>query len=1080
MAARLFVAPAASGKSAWSIQYAQAAAQNLQRTPIIVVPTPLQARSLRTRLARAGGALGVNVWLLHELYVAILREAAVTYVELAEPVQFRLIRAVVDRCIEQGVVSYYASLRERAGFIRVLQQFIGEMKSAGITPEALAKAFDEAASPPRLTELAAIYTAYQQVLRDNQWTDRAGLAWLAAATLASRELSLPERWSPLIFDGFDNFTNIQLDILGALAARPLDLVVTLTGDAAGLRGERPVRTAHGRFATSAGRLAATLNIQPEPLPVQPAKPVSPLAHLAENLFQPHREQRDPAGTLVLMEASNRATEVRAALRWLKERLVHDGYSPGDVALLARDMSAYRDIIVQIASEFGMPVRLHDGMPLRGNPAVAGLLELLQLMVPNARSNQPALPRRRVIEAWRSPYFSWGGWDEDGTPDVTAPAIAAGDAERLERVALQGRVIGGLDQWLEAFTILVERKTEDDRDEEATSAALAITGTDAGVLMEKFRRFVQVLSPPAGEQTMRDFVCWLEELIGPDPADASVAQVQTATPTAPARGSFSLEMVAQIHNGNTATRDIAALRALKDVLRGLVWAEEAVASATRRPRLLDFAGFYSELAGAIDAAEYHPPLEQSGVLLAANTVEVRGVPFRAIAVLGLAEGELPQRIAEDPFLRDADRKLLQRAGMAIEFSTLSAETEYFYETVTRARDQLLLVRPRLADNGAEWEPSPYWEEVRTLLPAQPVSVAGEAVLGVSQAASVAELVENLTRDPHPTALAWLSQYRPGRWEHLQHASELLRQRRQRHATPYDGDLSALQAIFTGHFGPDYRWSASRLEKYRTCGFFFLTDSVYRLAPREEPQEGLDVAQLGTIYHRIFEQIYRAVQDCTDLNQLLDALSRVAGAILDEAPRREGFRETAWWKATRDEIIETVRRCLEALHDAAGRFVPIAYEQRFGDDIPLTVEQDDDYFCLHGVIDRVDRDPISGQVRVIDYKTGSTGFTDRDLDAGHKIQLPLYALAAQESLRLGAVVDGFYWQIRKAEASELRLAGFQNGVADAIAVAVKHAWEAIHGVREGRFPPTPPAAGCPSYCPAAAFCWHYRAGYQQGTR
>ena len=109
------------------------------------------------------------------------------------------------------------------------------------------------------------------------------------------------------------------------------------------------------------------------------------------------------------------------------------------------------------------------------------------------------------------------------------------------------------------------------------------------------------------------------------------------------------------------------------------------------------------------------------ILVADVVQARGVPFRAVAVLGLAEGEFPATLSEDPFLRDADRaRLRDEFGLPLEPSTESAEAEFFYETITRPRERLLLTRPRLADNGAPWQASPYWEEVRRLVAAEPAA------------------------------------------------------------------------------------------------------------------------------------------------------------------------------------------------------------------------------------------------------------------------------------------------------------------------------------------------------------------------
>jgi len=298
-------------------------------------------------------------------------------------------------------------------------------------------------------------------------------------------------------------------------------------------------------------------------------------------------------------------------------------------------------------------------------------------------------------------------------------------------------------------------------------------------------------------------------------------------------------------------------------------------------------------------------------------------------------------------------------------------------------------------------------------------------------------------------------------------------------PYDGDLTAHAEAFARRFGPEHVWSSSRLEQYVTCGFFFFVASVLRLEPREEPTEGLDARQLGNIYHRILQEVYQKVsaKDRTSLEELLAALPVVAERVLDEAPRREGFRETAWWAETRWEIVERVRRSLEALVELDGDFVPSRFEEPFGlqGSPPLVVETGQGRFLLRGIIDRIDRGS-GGAVRVIDYKTSApSGFTKAAVAEGKKLQLPLYALAARDALGLGEPVDGFYWHVRQAERSSFTLSGFDGGPDGAIKVALDKAWGAVRGARSGLFVPRAPEGGCPSYCPAAAFCWRYQAGY-----
>jgi ATP-dependent helicase/nuclease subunit B len=134
-------------------------------------------------------------------------------------------------------------------------------------------------------------------------------------------------------------------------------------------------------------------------------------------------------------------------------------------------------------------------------------------------------------------------------------------------------------------------------------------------------------------------------------------------------------------------------------------------------------------------------------------------------------------------------------------------------------------------------------------------------------------------------------------------------------------------------------------------------------------------------------------------------------------------------------------------------------------------------LRGKIDRVDTDG-AGQARVIDYKTSAIGLAAHDLTKGQHLQLPLYGLAAQHALGLGEVVEGFYWKIRDAGPGALRLSEFADsatgevGVGAAYAVAANHVGDYVERIRGGRFAPTPPAGGCPDYCPARAFCWRYQ--------
>jgi ATP-dependent helicase/DNAse subunit B len=284
-----------------------------------------------------------------------------------------------------------------------------------------------------------------------------------------------------------------------------------------------------------------------------------------------------------------------------------------------------------------------------------------------------------------------------------------------------------------------------------------------------------------------------------------------------------------------------------------------------------------------------------------------------------------------------------------------------------------------------------------------------------------------------------------------------------AGAFEGQLFSLEE----RFGADFGWSASKLESYGTCPFEFFVAYGLGLEPREEPEEGYDVRALGTMLHEILEK-YLAGEGGADLRE-------TAQAVFAEAPAKHGFRPTPLWELQKAELLRRLEETVAALAEASQGWRPFKQELKFGMGEPsLVLETEAGPVRLHGYIDRVDI-AEDGGLRVIDYKTGGAAITAAHLREGRRLQLPIYALAAQKALGLGTVTHGFYWHIQKAEPSSLKLEKFEDGINSAFAVAIAHVGRHVSGIRAGHFEPKPPAEGCPSYCPAVNFCWRYKKGF-----
>jgi RecB family exonuclease len=646
--------------------------------------------------------------------------------------------------------------------------------------------------------------------------------------------------------------------------------------------------------------------------------------------------------------------------------------------------------------------------------------------------------QRTLALLRSPYF-----------DLQELGFEARDADVLENVSRFGQVIAGLDQWEGALEALVARSEPAELEAFGEDLSLPWLPSPA-----EAARLKQALRSLAGRlevgipRALREWLDWLRQLL----QDTRFAQ--------------------EALNPN----DLAAVSALATVLSDLDRAEVLAALPE-----LDYSAFLGQLAGALETAWHDPDAQNDGACIQVLTViEARGLRYRAVAILGLAEGLFPEVERGDPFLNED-----LRDDLGLEPRLGREQAGLFYQAVTRADRALLLTRPYLSAQGEPWESSPFWHAAARLITQEPARVRPMGWRPLSEACSLQEvlfwaarrLAAGAGQAPAIPAL-------PGaldRWERVLQAGEVLAARlASRPEGPFEGGLDSLAADLEEAFDHWRRWSPSGLETYAGCPHRFFAERVLGLMERRTPELGFDAAQLGSLLHTILEQTFREAVDPTDEASLLVALEAVASREFETAPERLGFRANVTWDVEKAGLMELLQRNISALAAESRGWTPLALELPFGfaDAPPLELDVGGVEVQVRGLIDRLDRD-AAGRLRVIDYKTGGSHLGAGDLVDGRRLQLPLYAMAAEHALGLGTAAEGYYWHLRGAKAGGLKLSRFAGplgeGQAGAAATARKHMARILQEVQAGHFPPRPPAGGCPSYCAAAAWCWRFQPGF-----
>jgi len=797
-----------------------------------------------------------------------------------------------------------------------------------------------------------------------------------------------------------------------LLERSTNLLITLPGDVASSR------TAHRRFSRTLSTLQKDIALNLQEASTPPFLPAE-IAHVEKNLFEPIPTFIIKPDQPFLKELRSPSEEAREALRWIKALIIREHIPLQECAIFAPNLDQYQPHLRSAAHEFGLPVHFTLGNSLTTSPAITALIQLLNLPTQNFRTNA-------VFKVLRSPYFSFG--------------LPLETIDSLEQVSHLGMVVEGREQWNEIWERLSPSGTSSpfDLDDERILKILP-HGKDIQALQTHLNTFFQRITPPEGVRSQTEWTRWLEDLL----------------------------TNLQFHENSNGEQDEIDLEGFRETLRALVMSE-SIAGA----RVVDYPQYLSDLQNTLAGNELSEPLAPGASILIGNIREARGLRFKAVAILGLSEGLFPSVERPDPFLPESLREEL-----GLDSRLEREQGSLFYQAVTRADAHLLLTRPYLSEDGEAWESSPYWNAVASLFEKETVvqKIRPDDPRPLADAASSHELLFwAVRRKGLPQNYANLET----RWKQLQRARDVIHARRAKRADgSNEGQIHDLQVDLAKRFAPEKIWSASRLETYGTCPQMFYVKTVLDLEATSPPSLGLDIAQVGSILHKVLEEVYRTADNPGDVSSVLKRLPETAKSVFATAPQDFGFRPSELWELEQDQYLTMLETTIASLAEASKGWIPIAYEQAFGiqDAPPLEIELDGEKVLLRGLIDRIDQN-ADGSLRVVDYKTGSTHLTKEDLIHGRRLQLPLYALAVKEALKLGQPVEGMYWKIRAAEAGSLKLSTFKSdkgeGIEGAVQTAKEHLARILKGIRTGDFPPVPPKGGCPEYCPAAQWCWCYQ--------
>jgi len=1040
-AAVLLRGPAASGKTTAALGlYEHFSEAHGPGSALLLAPNAPAAADLRRRLLRrspAGVVVSPHVMTFSTLAGAVLAAGQTAAAALTPFRRSLLLRRIVSELGSANKLGPLAGVADTPGLATSLDAAIAELKRAAAEPEALAKAITP--NDAKARGLLEVYAEYQRRLNAEATYDVEGRMWLARDVLrAAPEDAPPPGLAGLraaVAEGFTDFTPTQLEILALLAPRLDCVLLTLPFAEDGRtrmwrwaeRTRESIRRAFGDGLTE----------------IETARAGRPtFAAIFDRVFAFDAPACELPANVELIAAPDVDAEVTAVAARVKRLLLQ---RPGErAAVLARSLDAYREPLERIFRNCDIPVGRTPRM-LTEAPIVRFLLD--------AAGMAGEFAFRDVLRVVTSSYF-----DPGALGNFDAECVAA-----AEMIIREGNVLGGREAYADAAKRLASRPTDP-------------TDPNADVEVGPLRFAPQTLERAA-------------EML-----DALFGCVTTHPPAALSAlaAALGLPTTAAAHDDpQLAARDLRALAALEAALND---AEPAPTSLTHLREAL--------------AAVTCPAVRGEQAVDFLDLLDARALRWDHVFLLGLSEGVFPRRLTEGALIGEAQRSAWADRGVRLDRrdDLTAREMLLFYLAASRADESLTLSHAALDAADSPAGPSAFLEAL--LEPTGGMEAENvHAVTTRIQAGRLVPKPDELcsTRDalnavaagmftadaPEPgSILGWAAREAKPQLERLSADLFALAMREAAGAVgPFDGRLgdSALQAECAERFGPAAVFSATQLGAYGQCPWRFFASNVLALRPLREPQRRLEPQARGIFCHRTLYRVMTRLRDeaggpvrLADVDEphLIEVLDAAVAELSAEVEKQQP-PYPALWRVQREQMRDDLAAYLRA-ERAQSRGAAIHFELAFADDrhddeadpasvpgpVPVATPAGD--VLIRGRIDRVDSLDESGDLLVIDYKTGGLP-SSRDLNEGRNVQMFLYARAAERILERPCA--GGVFQRLDGEERHFSKVPTRRGNAPSFDERISRVAELVgrfvERIRAGRFDAAP-THDCPRYCPYRQVC------------
>lgn len=934
------------------------------------------------RTSDIGGMTRLNVYSFSRLALRVLQQTGgVTRFHINKVGTTMLLRKIVEQ--NKKRLRVFQKAAGKSGFYDLLEETMTELKRYCLTPEQVKAQIESLAEEgpsesetiilhEKLHDIHTVYDEFEQAMA-GKYTDSEDYLRLLAEKIGQADFfKEAEVW----IDGFSSMAPQELLVVEKLMEAARRVTIAIGADKIYDRSPDELSVYYRPALTflQLKERAAALHIPIESIDIRPAflrSNAAALKHLAFAFEQHPYSQSEDTDGLTLTEAVNRREEIEQAARDILTLVRDHGMRFRDMTVLVRDLGSYHELIETIFADYRIPVFIDQKRPMRHHPLIEFVRSLLETIQQNWRYD----PIFRCIKT-----------------DLLLPEEGS--------IYRQREWLDQLENYVVAYGIYGSRWTdnkpwrykkyrgleEDDREQSETELELERRINQLRFqVAEPLEAFEKAMK---SAHTVREKCTVLYQFL-----------IELSIPEKMEKRQKEAEQAGRL---DEAKEHAQVWRAVMDTL------DQCVEVAGDEEVSLEL--FTNVIDTGLDELQFAlvpPAIDQ---VLAGSLDRMRSSKLHAVFILGINEGILPGRPAEDGLFSDADRDFLEDRGMHIAEDTrgkLLGENELIFRSLTLSKERLYLSYPLASEDGQTLAPSPLINRLKRLFPtlklrlspSEPRSLPDNEQLGfvAGPGKTLGYLATQIRewRRGYPISDLWWEAYN---W-FVQNERWAAKATRVLSALFYRNEAAITAATAQKLYGRTIQASVSRMEKFSACPFSQFVSYGLKLQEREVFQ--LAAPDIGQLFHSALKimtaQIVGSHQSWAELSS--DDCERLAlKTVRGLAPKlqRQILMSSSRHRYLQHKLEQVVARAAKAMryHAQYSGFSPIGLELPFGPGRPLPALSfklaNGCTMQIVGRIDRVDKGEKDGGIllRIIDYKSGDKDLSLSDVYYGLALQMITY--------------------------------------------------------------------------------------------